>query len=74
MIVLNGNQLSGKKEVGYGNVEREKILTDPKRKRIDDVIDGENIGIESEILMETQTNEPKNLQLAGPVAQARQGL
>lgn len=74
MIVTAGDQLRGIRELGEEVMDRDMVLTELKRKRLNADIDGENVGRNGELLLENQVVEPKNVQMAGPVAQARLGL
>lgn len=74
MILTAGDKLKGTKEIGEEIPDRDMVLIDTKRKRFNADIDGENVGRDGEILLENQVIMPKNVQMAGPAAQARLGL
>ncbi|XP_074360805.1 uncharacterized protein LOC141701064 [Apium graveolens] len=67
MILTAGDQLRGIKEVGEEIPDRDMVLIDAKRKRLNADIDGENVGRDGEILLENQVVMPKNVQMAGPL-------
>lgn len=74
MTLATVDQGRGSRELGEKDMETDMVLTDFKRKRIDDALDGGKLGMDGVILLENQLAVPKNLQMAGPGAQARQVL
>lgn len=70
--VIDGNNITD--DSGSITMERDKVVYDPKRKRLEEKVEetrGENC---ESLSIENQKNESLNLQMAGPVAQARLGL
>ena len=63
------NQLSINQ--GTDNMERDAVVVDLKRKRVEQMLDGNQEGIVENL---NQTDGSKNGQMAGPVVQARLGL
>lgn len=61
-------------DLGDENIERDNVVVDAKRKRMEDTmkkVQGEN---QDNLNAENQHNEPLNLYVAGPGNQARIGL
>lgn len=52
----------------------DKVVIDPKRKRIAEIEEVNKEGNLGDLNFELQTNELKNLKMAGSRVQARQGL
>lgn len=83
MIVTGRNQGYGSKDkdgMNSKNVDeilngRETVIVDPKRRRVDSGIEEKNDGLENMqtdgLIVTNKEADPKNLQLAGPVDQAR---
>lgn len=74
MELTNADQLGVSRELGEKDMAGNTVLIDFKRKRVDDVVVGDISGKDGEILLENQLTVPKNVQMAGPGAQARLSL
>lgn len=61
-------------DIGDDNMEIENIVCDPKRKRMEDKVEENQEESQDNQDAKIQKNEPLNLQMAVPGAQARLGL
>lgn len=61
-------------DLGEENMERDNVVCDSKRKRVEDNVEKLQEGYQDNLNVENQKNGSLNLQVAGPGVQARLGL